>query len=117
MNEGSDNPPPIKAKDGHIVPHGSYTAYNRWKCRCNKCRDENARRAREYRERKAQSEGRTQRVVRKGVPAHGTRSRYTSKKHPCGPPACEKCRAANSEYQAERERLARAGLTLKADWE
>lgn len=117
MNEGLEDPPDIIAGDGHVVAHGTYTAYNRWKCRCVKCRAENRRRGQEYRDRKAQSEGRQLRDRVKGIPPHGTRSRYTSKKYPCGPPACEACKKANTEYQAERQRLARAGLTLKADWE
>lgn len=114
MNEDMQDPPPIKAQDGHIVPHGTYTAYNRWGCRCIACRAENTRKAQEYRERKAQEEGRTLRPKVKGIPPHGTRSRYTSKKHRC---RCGQCCNANRKYQAERQWLRRRGLTLKADWE
>ena len=114
MNEGMKNPPPIIALDGHLVPHGTYTAYNRWGCRCVACRAENASKAQMYRERRAQEEGRRIRDKVKGIPPHGTRSRYTSQKHGC---RCEACAAANRQYQAERQRLARRGLTLKADWE
>lgn len=109
-----EDPPPIIANDGHVVPHGTYTAYNRWKCRCVECRAENARKAQERRELKAQQEGRRLRPKVKGVPPHGTRSRYTSKKHHCD---CQRCLDANRQYQAERQRLLRRGLTLKADWE
>ena len=115
MNEGSDNPPPIKAKDGHIVPHGSYTAYNRWKCRCLKCKAKNADMAREWRAKKAQRPVGAPR--KKDPPPHGTRSRYTSKTYPCGPPACAACRKANTDYEKERQRLSRRGLTLRAEWE
>jgi hypothetical protein len=113
MNEGKTNPPKIIAKDGHVVPHGTYTAYNRWKCRCVACREVNAEKARLRRHMKAQREGRV--IKTPNIePEHGTRSRYTSSKHRC---RCDLCRQANSTYQAGRARLVRAGIPLRPEWE
>lgn len=112
MNEGSGNPPPIIAKDGHEVPHGTYTAYNRWKCRCIKCKAKNAEMGREWRAKREQRAVGQPRP--KVVPEHGTRSRYNSKTHPC---RCARCRKANTDYEKERQWLRRRGLTLKAEWE
>lgn len=113
MNEGLQDPPEIRAKDGHLVPHGTYTAYNRWKCRCVHCRAANARVSRERNERKAAQQGRKRRQQKK-VPDHGTRSRYTSPVYRC---RCDDCVQANRDYQAERQRLVRAGISLKPEWE
>lgn len=113
MNEGMEDPPEIRTQDGRLVPHGSYTAYNRWKCRCVKCRATNAAAARRQREQKAQQEGRKF-VSPKKVPDHGTRSRYNSKKFRC---RCEACVQANNDYQKERARLVRAGISLRPEWE
>lgn len=114
MNEGMEDPPPIIAKDGHVVPHGTGTAYTRWHCRCTRCRENNATKASEYRQRKANREGRQIRPIVKGDPPHGSRSRYTSVKLRC---RCDECSQANRDYQAERQRLIRAGIKMTPEWE
>lgn len=104
MNENEENPPPIIKLDGTEVPHGTYTAYNRWGCRCTACRAENATIARN----------------RRGVhsdrsePEHGTRARYTSRKWKC---RCDECKKANSDYVSEWKRLKNQGIPMNAPWD
>jgi hypothetical protein len=96
---------PIIARDRwgneHEVAHGTATAYNRHKCRCEDCRAAWAEVMRRYRN----SSGTRSKAE------HGTRSKYV------GGCRCDGCRKANSDYQSERQRLKRQGISMRAEWE
>jgi hypothetical protein len=69
-------------------PHGSITRYQRFRCRCAKCRAANARSHRDLRKRRAQSQV-AERIQ------HGVRSSYVN--HGC---RCEACKTAARQYNA-----------------
>lgn len=95
---------PIIARDRwgheHEVPHGTATAYNRHKCRCEDCRAAWSEVMRQYRNGGSRSKAQ-----------HGTRSKYTSG---C---RCDECKRANTEYSKTYQKLKRQGISMTPDWE
>ena len=94
--------PDIVRIDGSLVPHGTATAYRKWKCRCYLCTEAQTDACRESR---GPSAGRAV------IATCGTRSGYTKG---C---RCAGCTTANSEYQRGYQYLRRQGISYTPDWE
>lgn len=94
--------PDIFRKDGSLVPHGTATAYRKWKCRCYLCTDAQTEAVRASR---GPSSGRAV------IATCGTRSGYTKG---C---RCKVCTAANAVYQRGYQYLRRKGISYTPDWE
>jgi hypothetical protein len=86
-----------KGFPGTKAPHGTYSRYIYWDCRCAKCR-------RFVRERRRERNGNLplEEYKAKIEPKHGTESRYTG--YAC---RCDLCREASR--LARRERRAKTG--------
>lgn len=89
MSGPAPHPPqePVQLPDR--LKHGSYTAYQRYRCRCLPCQ-ENARE-------QARRRDRERKQYRSSVMKHGKVSGYTY--HGC---RCEDCKAARRSYDRER---------------
>jgi hypothetical protein len=81
-----------KGHPGTKAPHGTYSRYLYWDCRCAKCR-------RFVRERRRERVGSLplEEYLAKIEPAHGTESRYNG--YSC---RCDLCREASARARRER---------------